>query len=133
MKRKRRSTVRPREFCLTTKSEEKLRWHQERRIWYNILRRPFIDTLLTTINQKRTNEWREFITNSFNLANGRAPRKVTVTTMTKNEYSLQIVVEKCSMMTIAKYAAEATTIINAQDYGRSTYDIAMRLNLIAIV
>ena len=33
---------------------------------------------------------------------------------------------------LAKLAAEATTIINAQDYGQSVYDLALRRNLIVI-
>ena len=44
--------------------------------------------------------------------------------------------EKIGDMTIAQYlarlAAEATTIINAEDYGRSIYDLATRRNLITI-
>lgn len=44
--------------------------------------------------------------------------------------------EKIGDMTIAQYlarlAAEATTIINAEDYGRSIYDLATRRNLINI-
>ncbi len=39
-------------------------------------------------------------------------------------------------MTVAQYlarlAAEATTIINAEDYGRSIYDLATRRSLITI-
>ena len=39
-------------------------------------------------------------------------------------------------MTVAQYlarlAAEATTIINAEDYGRAIYDLAIRRNLILI-
>ena len=39
-------------------------------------------------------------------------------------------------MTVAQYlarlAAEATTIINAEDYGRSIYDLASRRSLITI-
>jgi replicative DNA helicase len=33
---------------------------------------------------------------------------------------------------LARLAAEATTVINAQDYGRTVYDLAIRRNLIAI-
>src|SRR5437868_9087152 len=33
---------------------------------------------------------------------------------------------------LARLAAEATTIINAQDYGRTVYDLALRRDLIAI-
>ncbi len=44
--------------------------------------------------------------------------------------------EKIGDMTVATYlarlAAEATTIINAEDYGRSIYDLATRRNLIGI-
>ena len=44
--------------------------------------------------------------------------------------------EKIGDMTIAQYlarlAAEATTIINAEDYGRSIYDLATRRSLIGI-
>ena len=44
--------------------------------------------------------------------------------------------EKVGDMSIAQYlarlAAEATTIINAEDYGRSVYDLATRRNLITI-
>ncbi|MEL6946382.1 MAG: replicative DNA helicase [Pseudomonadota bacterium] len=44
--------------------------------------------------------------------------------------------EKIGDMTVAVYlarlAAEATTIINAEDYGRSIYDLATRRNLIGI-
>lgn len=44
--------------------------------------------------------------------------------------------EKVGEMTVATYlarlAAEATTIINAEDYGRSIYDLATRRNLIGI-
>ena len=44
--------------------------------------------------------------------------------------------EKIGDMTIAQYlarlAAEATTIINAEDYGRSIFDLATRRNLIGI-
>ncbi len=44
--------------------------------------------------------------------------------------------EKVGDMTVATYlarlAAEATTIINAEDYGRSIYDLATRRNLIGI-
>ena len=44
--------------------------------------------------------------------------------------------EKIGEMTVATYlarlAAEATTIINAEDYGRSIYDLATRRNLIGI-
>ncbi|MCQ4005345.1 hypothetical protein, partial [Klebsiella pneumoniae] len=39
-------------------------------------------------------------------------------------------------MTVAQYlarlAAEATTIINAQDYGRTIYDLAIRRQLIGV-
>uniref|UniRef100_UPI0023B7B664 hypothetical protein n=1 Tax=Stenotrophomonas maltophilia TaxID=40324 RepID=UPI0023B7B664 len=33
---------------------------------------------------------------------------------------------------LARLAAEATTIINAEDYGRSIYDLAIRRDLIQI-
>jgi replicative DNA helicase len=60
---------------------------------------------------------------------GKRANPVTIKTFLPEE-------EKVGDMTVAQYlvrlAAEATTIINAEDYGRSIYDLATRRNLIGI-
>ncbi|MFD0915711.1 replicative DNA helicase [Pseudahrensia aquimaris] len=60
---------------------------------------------------------------------GKRANPVTIKTFLPEE-------EKIGEMTVGTYlarlAAEATTIINAEDYGRSIYDLAIRRNLIGI-
>lgn len=60
---------------------------------------------------------------------GKRANPVTIKTFLPEE-------EKIGDMTVGTYlarlAAEATTIINAEDYGRSIYDLAIRRNLIGI-
>lgn len=60
---------------------------------------------------------------------GKTANPVTVKTFLKAD-------EKVGDLTVAQYlarlAAEAVSIINAEDYGRAIYDLALRRSLITI-